>query len=75
MFVPDLQRFKLWLVVPRQEKNSEVRRALFVERAKQQNLLLIDLLEDVLESAIILLQNRILRGQIERPFFVDGYLE
>lgn len=37
--------------------------------------LFIDLLENILESAIVSLQNGVLGGQVERPLLADGHLE
>ena len=39
------------------------------------NALLIDLLEDIHEAAIIALKNRVLRRHVQRPLLHDGVLE
>ena len=35
----------------------------------------VDLLENILEPAVVFFQNRVLRTQIERPFFVQRHVE
>jgi len=45
------------------------------ERLGRNDLLLVNLFKDVLESTIILLQNGVFGAQIKRPFLHEGIVE